>query len=44
MAEALADERIGRQTDVALSDELDTRQLMDVVFTVGFPLARQGRS
>jgi alkylhydroperoxidase family enzyme len=33
--ELLADARIGEQTYQALSDELDTQQLMDVVFTVG---------
>jgi alkylhydroperoxidase family enzyme len=33
--ELVADARIGEQTYEALSAELDTRQLMDVVFTVG---------
>jgi alkylhydroperoxidase family enzyme len=33
--ELLDDARIGEQTYEALSDELDTQQLMDVVFTVG---------
>jgi len=33
--ELVADARIGEQTYHALSAELDTRQLMDVVFTVG---------
>ena len=33
--ELLADARIREQTYQALSDELDTQQLMDIVFTVG---------
>jgi alkylhydroperoxidase family enzyme len=33
--ELVADARIGEQTYETLSDELDTQQLMDVVFTVG---------
>jgi alkylhydroperoxidase family enzyme len=33
--ELVADARIGEQTYAALSAELDTQQLMDVVFTVG---------
>ena len=33
--ELVANARIGEQTYGALSAELDTRQLMDVVFTVG---------
>ncbi len=33
--ELVADARIGEQTYDALSSELDTQQLMDVVFTVG---------
>lgn len=33
--ELVADARIGEETYAALSAELDTRQLMDVVFTVG---------
>ena len=33
--ELVADARIGDETYAALSAELDTQQLMDVVFTVG---------
>ncbi len=33
--ELVADARIGEQTYAALAAELDTQQLMDVVFTVG---------